>query len=50
MSIANRGPGGELRLAAPPGRATRSLGELAGSSDTRLTNKKNIKYDILFNF
>ena len=43
MLIADRGPGGELRLAAPPGRATRSLGELAGSCDTRYRNKiKNI--------
>ncbi len=50
MSIADRGPGGELRLAAPPGRATRSLGELAGSCDTRYTNKKKTNNDILFNF
>jgi hypothetical protein len=43
MSIANRGPGGELRLAAPPGRATRSPGNSPGLSDTRYRNKiKNI--------
>ena len=30
MLIANRGPGGELRLAAPPGRAPRSPGNSPG--------------------
>jgi len=39
-----RGPGGELRLAAPPGRVARSLaeGKTTGVSDTRYKQKKKI--------